>query len=1516
MDKLLLASLDNLSVALTTIADILNKKQTKSATGAALESGDFSKDIKQISVGIKSIKADTEKILKSQNAILELSKKKSSEKKTPMEETGGDKKKESNLKKGVGTIILIAVAVLAIGMAFKLVGKIDFLSVIGLGLAIVIIAVAFEKVARLNLTIKQAAIASLAMVMMSVAVMLSSWALGMIRPIGLAQAITGILIAGLFTVLAFGLPKIVKALEMVKNPVKIGFLVIVMLPALAFGIAMASWALSMIKPIGFAQAITGILIAGLFTVLAFGLPKIVKALEMVKNPVKIGFLVIVMLPALAFAIAMSSWALSMIKPIGFGQAITGILIAGMFAVLAFGLPKIVKALNKVQNPVAMAFLIPLILPVMAAAIAASSYVLQFVKPIGFAQAITAILIAALFVVLSFGLVKIVKAISKMEWKDVAKMPVFFTLIAAAIAASAFIFAKAAPYFGEITFMMMLKVIILGVTMGIVLIIVAFAMKMMGKISWGDVIKVPVLFTLLALAIAASAFIISKASGYIDSISFMTMLKLVIFSICMAIAVVVTAIAMKIVNLLGGVMDYIKGGIAVIIIAATIMVASKILNYGDYKKYPDWKWSLGVGMSLIAFGLAAVVLGSIAMSGLGALAILAGCVMILAIAATVVATSHILNKGKYDKFPPVLWALGTTAVMLPFGVAAVALGLISITGIGAIAIVAGLVAILLIAKTIVKTSEILSGGKYTGGPPIWWAISTGLVMTGFGLAVLTLGSFIVGTLGLGYIALKAGSEAVSIIAQSIVNASVILQNGKYVGGPTKEWAEGISIALGAFSPVYGMMMASGILKLFGGGGVSPADFAAAIVTVSNGIMTSAGIFADPKNNKTGTWVGGPSKAWAEGVGTAIGAFAPVFKVLQDSSPGLFSKGGPSVESMSKAIMTISRGIVDAARYFSDPEISKLFNTEGKYPSKNWGEGVGAALNAFAPVFKSMSEGSGWFTSGDDVINGMVRAVSHISRALVNSARAFFGIKAEAWGVYPTTAWASGVGAAVESFVGIVEKVKDVSPVDSLKVSIVISQIAGAARLLFSSKQFFGFKLDSSWVKSLSSNVIPFATLAKEVDKLLGYDEKLSIKSGGFLGFGQTTTTTTVRKMKDVSIINRIISQMSDSARLLWSNKKFFEFKLDAIWVKNLSISVLGYAKLVSQIDKLLGPEVKKTVSSGAFSVTTTTVKKMKDVSIVNKIVSQMVDSARLLWNGKKFFEFKLDSSWVEGLRSGALGYARLVNILDRILGQNVKKTVSSGFWSTTTTTTITRQMKDVSTVNKILSQMVLSAGILYQNRKLFSFKVDPDYMKGVASNVMDYALLARSLALNDKSTSYDIFSESMGWDPISRAASGMVKIASAYDKLASAIKGFSGALNGLDGRKVNMFRYLTGNLALLSAMDSNMFSNMLKVLESRSGVFANLLRDQARAEGIGGKRVKGDFAPPGAVIQTTKASVGRDGGEGARDSRGETQLQKLDKIVLLLSNINNVAGSGGTLDTYLMSKQTDTGAPSDIGKVNV
>ena len=193
MDKKLLDGLDNLSEALIMIAEALEKKgqQSNSATTNALVSGDFTTQIKEINVGIKSIKKDTTKILENQQTILEMSKKKD-KKSNVIEDVGGDQKAESNLKKGVTTILLIAVGVRAIGLAFKLIGDIDFLSVVGLSLAIVLVSIAFEKIAEMNIPIKQAVNTSFVMVIMAFAITASSFILSFITPIGFGQALTAI----------------------------------------------------------------------------------------------------------------------------------------------------------------------------------------------------------------------------------------------------------------------------------------------------------------------------------------------------------------------------------------------------------------------------------------------------------------------------------------------------------------------------------------------------------------------------------------------------------------------------------------------------------------------------------------------------------------------------------------------------------------------------------------------------------------------------------------------------------------------------------------------------------------------------------------------------------------------------------------------------------------------------------------------------------------------------------------------------------------------------------------------------------------------------------------------------------------------------------------------------------------------------------------------------------------------------------------------------------------------------
>ena len=811
-------------------------------------------------------------------------------------------------------------------------------------------------------------------------------------------------------------------------------------------------------------------------------------------------------------------------------------------------------------------------------------------------------------------------------------------------------------------------------------------------------------------------------------------------------------------------------------------------------------------------------------------------------------------------------------------------------------------ILVVALTINETAKILNKGTYGNFPSLAWTLSVGLSMTGFGVAMLALGTIIVASLGLGYLALEAGSSAVLLIAETIVSAGAILSKGNFKGGPTADWALGVAIAMGAFAPIYGMLMASAIFDLFGGGGVSPQDFADAIVTVCDGIVTAAKYFAE----NTSAFVGGPSKAWAEGIGLAIGAFAPVYKVLQDNT-GMFASG-VSPEDMKKAIMTISQGIVDAAKFFA--ENTSPFS-EGNYPSKKWGEGVGAALGAFAPVFKALSEDTGWFTDGSEVVDNMLYGIKSITRALVNSGTAF--AKAGAvWGSYPSDKWAEGVKSTIVGFLDIFsiigERGYSVSSFQmySSILNGAISNIASSAKSLWMSQNYFKFKLDKSWVKNVGENVLPYALITQQLDKMLGFDEKTAIKSGGFLGssIGQKTTTTTTRKMKDVSIINRIISQIVETAIILTAGQKYFKFKLDKSWVMDLSKSVIGYAAITQQLDKMLGFDEKTSIKSGGFlgvgaSTTSTTTRQMKDVSIVNRIVSQIVETARILHINQNLFKFKLDRNWVYDLHWNLENYAKLTKILEKILTINEVKTMSLGpFGKYSIGTT---RAADIGIVNKVVNQLIMTASILHKNKNVFGFKIDPNYMKDISTNVLTFADLANKLAKKQKGQS--VMDEVLGIDPISRAARGMVKIADAYTTLAKAVKSFSGAINSLNVGKLNAFRVLTGNLAMLSALDSNMFSNMLSVLESRSGVFANMLQMQT-AE----------------ISRRPQVNVGGgSGGGGAKDknsaqpkdSKGETQLQKLDKVIYLLKKISNEAqGINEHLHDPTGANNSDVGSKGD------
>ena len=333
MDNKLLESLNSLSTALDKIADALKDKSTQgqSATGDALRGGNFVKQIEAIDAGVKKLQEDNKKILKNQETIIALSKQKGD--KTGIISEAGDKNKSEGIKDGVKTVLMIATGVLAIGLAFKLIGSVNFLSVISLAIALPLVAMAFQKIAEMkDLTPGQMVNLVGITVAMSSAIMLSSWILSLVRPVGFFQLTTTIFIAAAFAVLSTNIGTLTENIAKV-DPKHVWKLPIVLVAA-SVAIAASSWILGTIRPIGLYQFFTAVFVAATFTVISYGIGKIMTAIKDV-DPKNVWMLPVVLVAA-SVAIAGSSWALQMVKPIGLYQFFTAIFIAATFVVISFG----------------------------------------------------------------------------------------------------------------------------------------------------------------------------------------------------------------------------------------------------------------------------------------------------------------------------------------------------------------------------------------------------------------------------------------------------------------------------------------------------------------------------------------------------------------------------------------------------------------------------------------------------------------------------------------------------------------------------------------------------------------------------------------------------------------------------------------------------------------------------------------------------------------------------------------------------------------------------------------------------------------------------------------------------------------------------------------------------------------------------------------------------------------------------------------------------------------------------
>jgi hypothetical protein len=1521
MDKRLLDALNNLSEALQEIAETLKTKggEKKSPTTTALQSGNFGNDLKSISDGIKSIKKDTQAILNKQNTISSISKEKDDEKKSFFEKAGGDKKSESNLKKGVGAILLIALAVLAIGLAFKIVGGVNFLSVIGISIAILILAEAFQKIGALRLTLKEAAVTAAALVLMSIAVTASSWILKKITPIGFAQSITMIMIGVGFSLLSPAIGKIISSFSGMSwgQVLKAAVGLVMVLPAIALGITLSSWILNKINPIGFTQSLTMILIGVGFSVLSPAIGSIIKAFSGMSwgQVIKSVAGLVLVLPAIALGITISSWILKKITPIGFTQALSAIFIAAMFTVVSYGINKLLKALggNSIGTMLKAIVFLPLILPAIALGIVLSSYVLKKTQPIGLPQAWGAIMVAFIFTVISFGLKNIIQAMGKVNMKSVLMIPIILPLISLAIVLSSKFLSMVQP----ITFIQFLT----SIAIALVFVVIGFAVKIIGRaldgMRWSSIIKMPALFTLVSLAIMLSSHILAKTKAP----SIAETLKIALFGIALGIIIAVMMIPFVIISKFKiGITDIVKGTIAIIAIATAIMVSSHIVGMGQYTKYPSIAWSLGTGAAILTFGLAVLGLGmAIALTaGVGLAAIALGAVAVVIVAGSIAASSHIVakgrytnypgiawalsvgglmvafgasmillgvmpklvirdgawaikevaksivtadrevRKGKYDKFPSLAWSLSVSALMIGYSIGIAALGILpkfvikdgvwalkevaksivttdrevrkgkydkfpgiawSVTvsalmlgyaaGMAALGILPkmivrdGIWALKNVAKSILTTDRIVSRGKYKNFPGIAWSVTVSALMLGYAVGMAALGvlpkmivrdgtwalksvaksilttdrivsrgnyknfpsvpwattvgllmtAWSVGVSVLGLLPkfiIKDGTWAVKQVAKSIVSTGYIFakSSGVFKKGPTKEWAEGVSLAIGAFGEVYSLILKAGAINAIFGANIKPEDFGVAITTISQGIVDAAGFF----QKNTAAFVGGPGKEWAEGVGRAIGAFAPVYMMLLENAPGFFKKGGGvGPNEFAAAIITVSNGIIAAAGVFAD---NNTKFEEGKYPSAKWGQGVGAALKAFTPIFNMMSKDSGWFTSGEEVVNNMIYAIKMVARTIVRVGKIFEWSKLK-WTNFPESKWIGGISAVIKGYMNLVDEIGGfydpvaLSP-DTSPVVLAARSMSAVARVFWKNGKFFTKGIPEDYMLPIMGNMVSFSFLSK------------------------TLRNSAVQNMSEDPVLNTAQS-MSAMARVFYKNARFFRFKMVEDYMNPMKSNIVKFLWATNYIEK------------GGFA---------------------------------------------------------------DMLKENYTETFAKSF-----------------------SRF---AAILHKNRSVFTTSIPRDFMSKLSGNVSSYLGLVAKL--NDENSLGKLTKNAIFGDPISNLASGMVKLASAYGKLATSLIKFNSAVRGIDDKKVKSFNSL--NTKVLNAKGINKLSNVETSINA-SSIMANVL----------GSISLPNVQPKASKRQDTPTVVEKKGKHG-------TNMEQLDKMIDLL---NQLVGNTSTLEEYIDEK---------------
>ena len=839
IDQKYIDSLETFTNALEKIVEILKEQQKTNKVDVVNE---FLKapmdnlvevvaDLKKITErGFKDIKSDNQEILRKIDSIKQ-------QKESGMFDRVEDPKNKNKIVDGIKVVILIAAGVLALGMAFKITGKVDFLSVMAISTAIMVMAVAFSKISKLEgLTL------------------------------GKVLTVSGIL------------------------------------PIIAFGILAASYFLKWIPEFTLMQGLSLVFIAGALSVTTYllltALNKIhIKSLFMVP-------LIPFILPLVALGIVMSSKILKNIQQLSLMQVLAVGLVGLALGVAVFGISLALKGLKNVTWKELL--MLPISIPLIAGGIVLASLIFQRFVPI---QNPVQLLISSAVIGLSMlFFAPAVLILGKMKIEDLLLGVIAILPMVWAITKASIIFDKFIPLKNP------LQVGISSLAMGLSILTFAPAIWFIGKyldlkqltlgalgaiIVSGAILATALIFTLLPDKMKYPDFKWSLGVG----------LSLALFGAgAMLIGTLITGT--------GGIaaVGLAFGLISIIGIAATMVEVSKILNEGDYSKYPPLEWSKSVSISLVAFSTASVLaLGS------GIIKFLTGKDPLLSIAQSMINVAVKLNEYNWanSNYPSLQWSLGVGTALSLFAAAYSAILLIEGVGRVFTFLTGGKSQsfndfVVSATASMATARDNLTGNWETKSyPSLQWSQGVGTALALFAAAYATILS--IEGVGRVFTFFTGGGKSQSfnefvLSASKIMGESYNILKGydwSSTNYPKKEYSESIGSLLVAMADAYSKIANPGFLGILRKK-VSFKDFAedAATTLISMSSILSGGNFNKPLDI-----------IWIKSLGSFIDEYANIvarikddkhFSKYNDTIIDIFTKLSkiPKLSEFNEKISTIS------------------------------------------------------------------------------------------------------------------------------------------------------------------------------------------------------------------------------------------------------------------------------------------------------------------------------------------------------------------------------------------------------------------------------------------------------------------------------------------------------------------------------------------------------------------------------------------------------------------------------------